>query len=654
MTGGWLIAGARLVVPARWRDVVVDDVIEEAQRGGHSAAWLTLQLVRVGATMRWSLTADAVVADLLHAVRSLMAARWFTIGAVITFALGIGVNLAVFSAVDRIVFRPLPYADPDSLVLLRSCDRTTGECTNGSFPSAVSFQLLEHSTTIADVAVAGFSRPYGMKPDAASDERLSLIAVSPHTLRALGVRPIVGRDISDDEIASRTPAAWIAHETWRVRFGSDRSIVGRPLWTGKKSVTVLGVLPPGFIPPAWSAPNPEWSGLVVDHDGGQWAGVSPSGRSMAPFARLKPGSTTAQAQAEVEALAESIRLAGSEPAAPAEFLTVEPIGTALFSIVRRYVWLVVLAAWLVLLMSCANLASLFLARGRSREQIGAISKALGASASRLVALSIIESLVVCALGAALALAVLVGTQAMLDHFLPPMFSRYAAGVGDWRVLTFALLATCSTAIAAGAIPGIRLARVDVLPFLQRGGRARRRHMSGARTLLVFEAAVGAVLVLGAVLSLRSFGMLTHDDLGMRVEGLYSASVGATVPVPMDQQVPRMLHLLDEMAHVPGVASVATADWIPVGGERPLRGFGGGNMRGAFVQVSQGYFDALAVPIVAGRAFGAEEVAGLAHVAVFNEAAARMLWPGRLRQRSWGDGGSLQADRRFSSWASWRT
>ena len=626
MIGPWYVALARRVVPAHWRDDVTDDLTDEARLHGRSPQWLVRQLLRVGVTMRWSLATDSVSADVRYAVRSLAAARWFTVGTILTFMLGVGVNIAVFCAVDRLVFRPLPYSDPDSLVLLRSCDRTTGGCTTGSFPAAVSFQLLRHSTTIGDVAVAGFSRPYGLQPDGTSDVRLSLIAVSPRVLRVLKVRLVTGRDIADEEIASKAPVGWISHDTWRLRFQQNPDIVGQTLWAGTRALTVLGVLPADFIPPAWSAPNPGWAGLVVDHDGNAWAGISPSGRSMAPFARLKPGVTVAQAQSEVHALAESIRSA--DGATPAEYLRVERLGTALFSRVRRYVWLVVTAAWLVLIIACANLAGLFLARSRSRERVGAISKALGASPSRLVAISFFEALIVCTVGTGLALLVLAAVQTTLAHVLPPMFSRYGAGLGDLRVIGFAVLATFATAVVAGAIPALRLAREDPLPFLQRGSwNTRRRRVVGSRTLVVVEAAVGAVLVLGAVLSLRSFSMLTHDDPGLNVDGLYVARISGTARLSFEQQLDRMRQVVDATSRLVDVEAAGVGDWIPTSGAGPERGFARNGRRGALVQVSARYFDALGTPVLAGRPFSEEEVAARARLVILNEAAARLLWPG---------------------------
>ena len=314
-------------------------------------------------------------------------------------------------------------------------------------------------------------------------------------------------------------------------------------------------------------------------------------------------------------------------------MRVERLGTALFSGVRRYVWLVVTAAWLVLIIACANLAGLFFARSRSRERVGAISKALGASPSRLVAISFFEALIVCTVGTGLALLVLAAVQRTLAHVLPPMFSRYNAGLGDLRVIGFAVLATVATAVVADD-PALRLAREDPLPFLQRGsGNTRRRRVVGSRTLVAVEAAVGAVLVLGAVLSLRSFSMLTHDDLGLNVDGLYVARISGTARLSFEQQLDRMRQVVDATRRLAYVEAAGVGDWIPTSRARPERGFTRNGRRGALVQVSARYFDALGTPVLAGRPFSEAEVAARAPLVILNEAAARLHWPGAAPRRS---------------------
>ncbi|HEX5109191.1 MAG TPA: ABC transporter permease [Vicinamibacterales bacterium] len=629
-----LRTAARRCIPADWRESVMADLEDEATRRGWGETRLALQLASLGIRMRFATALDAVACDVRFALRSLLATRWFAAGAVLTFALGIGVNVAVFSAVDRLLFRPLPYAEPERLVLLRECALRTGECSSASFPSAVAFSLQSRSATIADIAVAGFSRPYTRDREGGvtQDERFQLVGISARTLRVLGVRPLLGRDISDTEIRERTPVALISHETWRARFASDQGIIGRVLWSGRSPTTIIGVLPPGFIIPAFSSQVSDWAGLVFDHSGDLWAGLPPTGRTMNPVARLRPASSVEAAQAELDALAASSLTPGgtSNPAATPTRLRVLPLERESFATVRPYAWIVVATAWLVLLIACVNLANLFLARGRSREHFAAVAHALGASSIRLVTTSIAESLLVCITGAALAWVALTATERLLSALLPPLFSRYAAGFTDLRVLGFAVLVTFATAFLSGFVPGLRLARVGILGILQRGnGRESHDQRPGARSLLAAEGALGAILVLGAALTGRSFIALTADDLGLQPQGLYGISImgsrlqASTNGLTVDQT-------LEALRQLPGTEMVAAADWSPVGttGAAPFFGVAVNGGRVGLAQVSRDFFATLRNGFIAGRSFTAEEQAGRADVVILNRAAARLLWPDR--------------------------
>ena len=616
---------ARLV-PTDWRADVVRDVEEEARAGQRGALWRSAEVARIGARMRWTFGGDTMLTDLRYALRSLLGARWFTVGAIATFALGIGINVAVFSAVDRLLFRHLPYSHPETLVLLKSCDATTGACA-GSFPAAVAFQLTQHSDAFAEVAVGGFSELVRLTREQTDEPALSFVAVSPRALRVLGVSPAIGRDLSDEEIASQTQGAWISDEAWRSRFNSDPGTMGRTVWLGKTPVSVLGILPRGFIPPSWSSQSTTWSGLVVEYTGNGWVTITPKGRLAAPFARLRPGITIAAAQAELDAVRSASGGDPSRPNAPSEVLRVDPMETSLFSQSRAYLWLVVVTAGLVLLMCCANLASLFTARSRAREQLTAICTALGASSARLIASAILESILVCAAGMAAAIVVLAAAQKTLSALLPPILNRYAAGLTDTRVIGFSLMATLACAMFAGVLPGWRLSRLDVLPLLQRGARsARRARRRGGRGLLIIEAALGAMLVLGAVLAVRSFVMLTQEDLGFQPRGLYLAHVGAGAgPTDPTAQAASMQQKLELLRQMPDVLAVGSSDYTPASNAAPMRGFAKG-VRGPRVQISSGYFDALGVRLIAGRVFTDTEIATQAPLAMMDRLGARQVWP----------------------------
>jgi predicted permease len=562
--------------------------------------------------------------DLRHAVRSLVRARWFTLGAIATFALGIGVNVAVFSAVDRILFRKLPYTASQELVLLRQCDEK-GNCA-GSFPSQLAFEARTRTTTLGEMAVAGLSSSWRIDP--ASDVRLTLIEISPNLLRVIGVRPTLGHDVTEDDIGAKRPVAFISHDVWRRQFGSDPAVIGRQLLAGTTaSVAIAGVLPEGFVSPGWVS-TPDWQGLLVQYSG--WSAIAPTGAVNPPIARLKPGATIAQARAEIRALAAALAAAAPPSRTPStSSVRVDSLEGHLFSRFTDYAWLVVAAAAAVLLMACANLGGLLLARGRSRETIAALRTALGASRARVIGSAVLETLLICVAGALVVLVVLAWSSEAIRAFLPPLFRQYAAGIVDARVLLFAFGIASVCAIAAGAWPGVSATRVDLLAALQRGsGRLRQARLGGGRTLLFVEAALGVLLVVGCVGALRSFNHLVTEDLGFDAERLYRASAGIQRMPPADM-LAAYEQKLDALRAVPGVEAVCGSDSVVTDLMTAMSGYrttDGG--KGPRYEVSAGYFRCIGGTLIAGREFNADEVRARAPVALVSATAAAQIFPGR--------------------------
>jgi putative ABC transport system permease protein len=627
--GRWPFRLALLTVPRGWRESVGLDLESESRSGAWAAWWCAGQAIAIGLRWHWTFTRDAIMSDIRYAIRSLMQARWFTVGAVATFVLGMGVNVAVFAAVDRMLFRRLPYARSHELVLLRSCAPKTGECTSGSFPSAVAFDLQRASTTMRDVTAAGSSRRWRTDPDPSSDTTVALTSVAPNMLRTLGVRPVIGRDIDASEANGRRCVAWLSDEAWEARFGHDTSILGRRLWLGSHVADVIGVLPRGFIPAGWASQPANWEGLVVDFD--SWSTISVQGGVMAPIARLRPGVSVSAAQAEVAALVQVLGPRLVRPGGVLPLVRVDRLESTVLSRFQRYMWLVVSAAGMVLLMACANLASLLVARGRSREQVAAILTALGASRGRLVTTVLCESVIVCLAGAAVALAALGLTGRFLSRVLPPLFVRYAEGVADYRILGVALGAALLCAVLAGVVPAWRQTRVDVVAALQLGSRGGRRvRRRGGRGLLVLETALGTLLVLGSAMTLRSFVALTHDNLGFVPDGLYITSVERvtppTAPLALDAAQTGLSDTLDIVRRLPGVVHAGTADWVPTTPDRPAQPMAKDEPRGSRVEVTADYLEALGVRTIAGRTLTGAEIATGSSVALLNRSGAHLLWP----------------------------
>lgn len=624
---GLLYRLALRAIPASWRASVRTDIEDEARAEGRGALWCSGQAIRIALALRWTFGRDVLLTDLRYVLRCLWRAKAFTSAAMLTFALGIGVNIAVFCALDRVLLRPLPYTNPDSLVLLRWCDPTTGACTSGSFPSSVAHRLEQGSSTLEGVAVAGFLRQVSETHDANSDNALLLVDVSPRALRVLGVAPILGRDITEGEIAARASVAWLGYDVWRTRFAQDRSVLGRVFWSRNTPVTVIGVLPAEFIPPAWSSMRTEWAGLITDWGG--WSSIKPTGAVLAPFARMKPGVRVEDVQRELMAVRQQVSAAAGGRSDGRDYLRADPIQANLFSRFLDYLWLVEIAAGLVLLMACANLANLLVVRGRSRAHVAAISTALGASRARVLSTSLLESLVICLGGCTLALAAVALTENALAGVLPPIFSRYATSALDGRVFGFSLTAASAAAVLAGVWPGWRMTRLAGPAALRGDGAsvARVRPLRGTRALMLVEAALGCLLVLGSVLAVRSFGHLVDDPLGFNPDGVSLVQVSGRSPVSFAQQRTQMDGFLEAVRRLPGVRSAAAADSIPMTGEAGgPHGFTRGSVQGSLIQVTQQYFSTMGTPFIAGRGFTDAEHAVVSPVVILTQAAAGILFP----------------------------
>lgn len=566
-----------------------------------------------------------MTSDLRYTLRSLLRARWFTVAAVFTFALGIGVNVAVFSAVDRILLRPLPYGAVEELVLMCAAG-PDGEC-GGGFPSLVAFEGRERLTTIDDIAVAAMPSAVSVTRTPSDEPPLRLSGVSANLLRVLRVQPVLGRDFTDEDVQEKRRVALLSHESWVRRFGQSNDVVTRSIGAGAVPIDIVGVLPAGFVPPTSSAPDPAWDGLILDYDG--WAAIGPTGMVAIPVARLSPDSSLSAARAELQGLVQALepQLRGRDGKLPS--FRIDPIQAALFSRFRANAWLILAAAVVLLLLACANLANLLLARGRSREYDAAIHASLGASPTRLVSAALLESLIVCAAGAAIAVAVVSMTSQALSAVLPPLLARYAAGPNEPRVVGLTLLVALVCAIAAGVMPAWRASRVDVLSVLQSASSGRQRsRLRGGRSLIVVESALAVLLVLSGFLLLRSFANFSNQDLGFDPNDLYTVTVRGTASVRPSPEAALAAYeqSIDLLAAVPGVLVAGGADTTVVSGQAPMRGLSKDrSVRGGRYQVSSRYFEALRTPFLAGRAMTDQEVKSRALVAVLSQSAARLFF-----------------------------
>lgn len=563
------------------------------------------------------------VSDVRYALRSLWRARWFAVAAALTFAFGIGVNVAVFSAVDRMLFRSLPYDHPDEIFQLGEygpgMDRPYG-----TLPASYVIGS-RHLSGVVDGSVAGFSDLFSMSREPGNEARILLTNVSYNTLAVFGVRPLIGRDFTEQDARAKNATALISYDLWRGKFNGAQDIIGRKLWSNDEPTEIIGVLPPEFIP-ASSFLYPSSARLALDFD--PLDSARPGTRQPAPYLRLKGGVSSTAVSAEINALIEHLKQTEPppRPGSPKSAVRLVPLKTVLFGAYASYLWLIVAAAALVLVIACANLASLLLVRGRSREHQAAVRVALGASAARLMRTAVVESLVLSFAGTLIGLLALLWARRGLEALLPPLFSRYATPPYDLRVIGFSILAATLSALLAGVLPCLRLAKVDVLSLLQQcGARSRNARLRGGRSLLVVEAAVSVVLVAGAAMTARSLVGLAHTDVGFKPEGLYS--VGAYLPPVQDAQarLRQYLEVLEVVRELRSVQSAGAVDISPIMGAMGNR-FGAG-FDGAFRwQATEGFFETMGMRLLAGRTFSSADLAHPGNVGILSEMGLHRVWP----------------------------
>ena len=443
----WIIRAALRLVPPDWRASVDEELQDTAEAENRGAAWSAWHAGRAGLRMRSARLVDGSRFDLQCAARSLLRARWFTCGAVLTFALGIGVNVAVFTAVDRVLFRALPYERPDEIVVLREVD--SGGQPLGTVPALTVAAARRHHRGFLDLSVAGFSRPFSVSREADDGVPLRLTEATHNTLEVFGVRVIRGRDFTEEDEKGKNSVALISYDVWKTRSApptmSSAGTSGREPQRWKSWECSQR-----FIP-ASNFLDPGSDGFVLDTSA--LAAGTPSARVAPPYVRLRPAVSIQAAQAELDVLAESVRRElPSQPNAQPTRIHLAPLRSVLFNRYTSFLWLIAGAASLVLAIACANLGSLMLVHNRSREHLAATQVALGASAWRLMRAGLIETALLSLAGTAVSLLVINWTDAAARSILPPVFSRYAASVWDTRVLMFRSLRRKPALRSPGRIP----------------------------------------------------------------------------------------------------------------------------------------------------------------------------------------------------------
>lgn len=577
--------------------------------------------------------------DLRFALRALRKSPGFTAVAVLTLALGIGANTAIFSVVHNVLLQPLRLAEPDRLVrLFHDAPEGGFATTRGAFSPPDFEDLQRDNPAFARLAayyfIAGQSETSLIGGGA--PQELDTAFVSADFFSLLGVPPLLGRTPgAADNVPGADSVVVLSHGLWQGRFGAGPGIIGNTVTLDGASFTVIGVMPPAFDFPSREAAMWVPLSLIGEDDIPTTRGL----RWMEVVGRLAPGVTVAAADGAVDSVMQ--RLAQEYPDTNEGWsgVTVQTLKASLVGDVRPALFVLFGAVALVLLIACANLANLLLARGSARGREFAVRIALGASRGQIVRQLLTESLVLALIGGVLGLGLAwMGVDALLALSAGTIPRPDEIGL-DVRVALFALGASLVTGILFGLAPSVAASKPDLQDALGDGGRSssagRRSH--GMRGVLVIaQTALAVVLLAGAGLLIRSFWNLTHVDPGFSGENVLSLSISTPSEVILDddRRAVYRREILSRIENLPGVLAVGGSKTVPLhgGGEGysftlPGRAEPVAPDSGVLI-VTPGYFRALGIPLLQGRDFTNADEAASALVLVVNEAFARRYLPGR--------------------------
>jgi putative ABC transport system permease protein len=574
--------------------------------------------------------------DLRFGARTLLKNPGFTVIALLTLALGIGANTAIFSVVNALLFRPLPFREPERLVWVANTG-TTGGLSSVTTRVANFNDWRAQNKSFEDLAAYFAFFDYGSYNliGVGEPERVIGVGVSQNFFTLLGVAPLLGRSFNEEEARwNGNPSVILSHAYWVRRFAADPNVVGRALTLNDKSTTVVGVMPPTFDFASTFSPGSRVDILTpfpLTQETDRW------GNTLAVIGRLKPGVTVAQAQAELNLLNQQLKQAHPERWAWGAKLT--GLQEQISGKFRRAFLVLFGAVGCVLLIACTNLSNLLLARAATRRKEIAVRIALGANRARLVRQMLTESLLLAGGGALLGLPLAFAATRLLASskaFSIPLLQTIKI---DGTALAFTLLIALVTALLFGIVPAWQMSGVDVhddLKDASRGSSGGKHRAWVRQTLVVTEVALACVLLVGAGLLLRSFQRLLEVDLGFRPE--QAAAWRIETGERFQENAPRVAffnELVRAVEAVPGIESVGLTDTLPLGRNRSwgLRAKGetypAGHTPNAFPRVvNHGYIKTMRIPLRAGRDFTSHDTAESERVLIINETAARRLWPNK--------------------------
>ena len=582
--------------------------------------------------------------DATYAIRGLRRAPGFAAVAVLTLALGIGANTAIFSVINTVLLRPLPYADDSRLVFIWNMRNGIPE------PLGPGRMMDIRSQATSFSGFAGISHISFTLTGSGDPERIMGSSVASTFFDVLGARPLLGEPFHSN--AADWSAVVLTHGLWARRFGSDPSIVGRTITLNGKPRQVVAVMRPDLFWPIITAkpaaiPGPElWvpggPGDIPRNAVDEMRDMTGNRNSgyLRAIARLKPGVPFAQARAEVAAIGD--RLSREHPEDGGRGVSIVTARDNFFGSVERPLFVLVGVVTFVLAIACANVAGLLLGRGAARRRDLALCRALGATRARVIRQLLTESTVLSLAGAAAGLLFAWLGTATLAALAPMDFIGGQTPRLDARVLAFALAVSVVSGLAFGAVPALQLSRNGLSGALSEGSTRSSGTRRAGRTrdaLVVLEIAVAVVLVVGSALFVRSFLHLTRVDVGLDTHNLITFDVNLTGDRAeyQSKQVQFYEALQRRLAEVPGVRAVGAAVTLPIGGDDFATGFRPEGMaipdpasvpRAGYQVVTPGYFAAMGIPLKAGRDVRSSDTRDSEPIVLVNEQLAREIWPGQ--------------------------
>jgi len=578
---------------------------------------------------------NTLIQDVRYGLRMLVKNKGFSIVAILTLALGIGANTAIFSVINTLLLRPLPFNEPESIVAIGSANLST-EGSFGSISYPDFFDWQSQSQTIERMATY-YLRNFTLYSDSES-VRISGAIVSSDLFTVLGVNPAIGRPFNADEDKRGGGRILIlGHEFWQSRYGGDPNILDKTVSINQASYTIVGIMPAGFRFPLDSDPVDFWTNIASDAESPASEPVTSQrgNHFLQAIGRLRPDATIEQADAELKAI--SANLEQQYPDSNTNFSAkVMSLGDRLYGDVRTSLIVLFAAVGCVLLIACANVANLLLARATTRRREIALRSALGASRWRVVRQLLTESVLLAVTGGIAGLLLASFGTDLLIAITPTDIPRIAETSVDGRVLLFAFSVATITGLVMGIIPALNASRLNLNEMLKEGGRgsAGGRRGSVRSALVITEVAVAVTLLVGAGLLAQSFMRLMKVDSGFNSDNVLTIRVGLPGGLYETPEQITSFHerLLERIGTLPGIASYSTVAPLPfsrgnIGVGFSVEGRANPTLRPfpyetAIRLIGPDYFRTMGTPVRQGRGITARDTLGQPNVIVINESLAR--------------------------------